>query len=132
MARRRSRPDLSPDRAAQAVSILIHEGKLKLQDVKRALVRREKMIRELRERLASLEAGASGVVRKSRRRVAAAPRKAARRISKAQRAAWQAQGRYMAAVRRLSKAGRAKIKAIREKSGVRAAIAAAKKIAATP
>jgi hypothetical protein len=35
----------------------------------------------------------------------------------------------MAAVRQLPKAARAKIKAIREKSGVRAAIAAAKRIA---
>ncbi len=35
----------------------------------------------------------------------------------------------MAAVRQLAKADRAKIKAIREKSGVRAAIAAAKRMA---
>jgi hypothetical protein len=42
---------------------------------------------------------------------------------------YQQQGRYMAAVRQLSKADRAKVKAIREKSGVRAAIAAAKRMA---
>jgi len=35
----------------------------------------------------------------------------------------------MGAIRRLSKANRAKVQAIREKSGVRAAIAAAKKMA---
>jgi hypothetical protein len=42
---------------------------------------------------------------------------------------YQRQGRYMAAVRQLPKADRAKIKAIREKSGVRAATAAAKQMA---
>jgi hypothetical protein len=42
---------------------------------------------------------------------------------------YQAQGRYMAAVRPLTKEQRAKIKAIREKSGVQAAIAAAKRMA---
>jgi hypothetical protein len=41
---------------------------------------------------------------------------------------YQQQGRYMAAVRQLPKAARAKIKAVREKSGVRAAIAAAKRM----
>jgi hypothetical protein len=51
------------------------------------------------------------------------------RISAATRKIYQQQGRYMAAVRPLPKAARAKIKAIREKSGVRAAIAAAKRMA---
>jgi hypothetical protein len=45
-------------------------------------------------------------------------------------AAWRAQGRYLGAVRRLSKVNRAKVKAIREKKGVGSAIAAAKRIAA--
>jgi hypothetical protein len=39
------------------------------------------------------------------------------------------QGRYLAAVRPLSKAARVKVKEIREKSGVAAAISAAKKMA---
>lgn len=122
---------LSPDRAAQALSILLNEGKLKVQDVKRALDRREKMIRELRERLTSLEQGASGMVRKTRRlrrKGTATPRKVAKRISAAQRAARQAQGRYLGAIRRLSVEARAKVKEIRAKSGVRAAIAAAKRM----
>jgi hypothetical protein len=41
----------------------------------------------------------------------------------------RAQGRYLAAVRPLSKAKRGKVKAIRGKAGVRAAIAAAKRMA---
>jgi len=123
---------LSPDRAAQAVSILVHEGKLKLQDLTRALDRRDKMIGDLRARLASLEESASGKIRRRRRGPGKArrtrPRKIAKKISKARRAAQQAQGRYLGAIRRLSKADRAKVKAIREKSGVRVAIAAAKRM----
>ncbi len=135
MARRRLRPDLSPDRAAQAVSILIHEGKLKLQDLARALQRREKMVNELRERLASLgeevSGAASKIARRGRRKASPVTRKVGtktRRISKAQRAARQAQGRYLGAIRRLSVEARAKIKEIRAKSGVRAAIAAARRM----
>lgn len=122
---------LSPDRAAQALSILIHDGKLKLQDVTRALRRRERLIRELTGKLSSLGHEASGAVASlvRRRGPRAARRKKPARISKAQRAARQAQGRYLGAIRRISAVNRAKVKAIREKSGVRAAIAAAKKMA---
>jgi hypothetical protein len=51
------------------------------------------------------------------------------RISSATRKMYQQQGRYIAALRPLSKEARAKIKAIREKSGVQTAIAAAKRMA---
>jgi hypothetical protein len=131
MRQRRTSPNFPLQRAAQVISILLHEGKLKLRDVTRALARREKMIRELRDRLASLEAGASGVMRKTRRlrrKGSETPRKVARKISKAQRAARQAQGRYLGAIRQLSAEARAKVKEIRAKSGGRAAIAAAKRM----
>jgi len=120
---------LFPDRAAQALSILIDEGKLKMQDVARALRRREKMVRELRERLASLGEEISGAVRTVRRRAQTKARRPAKTISKAQRAARQAQGRYLGAIRRLPAEARARVKAIRQKAGVRAAIAAAKRMA---
>jgi hypothetical protein len=51
-------------------------------------------------------------------------------VSAAARAAWRTQGQYLAAVRLLSKADRAKVKSIRQKSGVRPAISAAKSLAA--
>ena len=57
MPRPRKTSNLSPDRAAQALSILIHEGKLKAQDVARALRRRERLIRELTGKLSSLYFG---------------------------------------------------------------------------
>jgi hypothetical protein len=52
-----------------------------------------------------------------------------RRASAKAQAAWRAQGRYLGVLRRLSKADRAKVKAIREKKGLAPAIAAAKKLA---
>jgi hypothetical protein len=136
MPKRRRTSFLSPDRAAQALSVLLHEGKLKLQDVTRALDRRAKMIRELRAKLASLgeevSGAASKITRRVRRKAGARTRKVVmktRRISKAQRAARQAQGKYLGAVRPLSVEARAKVREIRAKSGVRAAIAAAKRMA---
>jgi hypothetical protein len=45
------------------------------------------------------------------------------------RAAWKAQGRYLAALKPLSKAKRLKVRAIRERSGIQAALTAAKRFA---
>lgn len=116
-----------------ALHMLLDEGKIAAADVGRALKRREKLIRELRARLAALENASRPVAR----RLASAGRKAVRRavprarkaITRAQKAARQAQGRYMAAVRRLSEDARVKIREIRKESGVDAAIKAALKMA---
>ena len=124
---------LTAHHAAIALQMLIHDGKIAAGDVAKALKRREKMIRELKKRLASLESAA----RPAARRLSAASRKAAGRaapharkaVSRAQTAARQAQGRYMATVRRLSKNARVQIKKIRKESGVDAAIKAALKMA---
>ena len=50
-------------------------------------------------------------------------------VSVARRKQMAEHGAYLGAVRRLSKANRAKVKAIRQKSGVQAAISHAKKLA---
>jgi hypothetical protein len=134
--RRRSSLALSAEHARQALAILVQEGKLRASEVKKALQRRDRLIRALRASLAALETGAVSVGKRIRgslpmaRKARTAKRKITRRkrrLSAATRKMYQQQGRYMAAVRQLPKAGRAKIKAIREKSGVRAAIAVAKK-----
>jgi len=130
MPRRKSPfPRLSPQEAHAALRWLHALGKVKASDISGALKHRERLVQELRERIEQLGGEGLRFLRgpESLRRRA---RKAPKRVSKAARAAWRAQGRYMAAVRRLSKADRAKVKAIRETSGVRAAIAAAKKMAA--
>ena len=82
------------------------------------------MVRDLRDKLASLGEDAGKLVRMASKDA----KKSRQRLTRAQRIARQAQGRYMAAVRRLSKSARAKIKAIRSESGVDAAIRAAQKM----
>jgi len=139
--RRRSSLAISAEHARHALAVLVHEGKLKASEVRKALQRREHLMRALRDSLAAL-AGDVGQLRKRYGKDGFSPRLArtarpakrplARRkprISAATRKMYQAQGRYMAAVRSLSKNQKAKIKAIREKSSVRAAIAAAKRMA---
>jgi hypothetical protein len=137
MARHRgSSLGLSGEQAQAALAVLVHEGKLKASEVKKALQRRDRLIRALRASLAALETGAVGVGKRlfkgsppTARKARTAKRKVARskpRISAATRKIYQQQGRYMAALRNLSLEQRARIKAIREKSGVRKAIAAAR------
>jgi ABC-type transporter Mla subunit MlaD len=124
---------LSAEHAAIALNLLIQDGKVAAADVARALKNREKLIKDLRARLTSLEEAAAPVARKlaadGRRAYRRAQPKARKAITRAQRVARQAQGRYMAAVRRLSKDARVKIKAIRAESGVDAAIRAAVRMA---
>lgn len=121
-------PRLPPAEAHAALRWLHALGKVKASDIAGALKGRDQLVQEIKDRLEQLGGeglrflrGPEGLRKRAR--------KARKRVSKAARAAWKAQGRYMAAVRRLSKADRAKIKAIRKKTGVRAAIAAAKKMA---
>ena len=135
--KRKSSLAISAEQARLALSILIGEGKLAVRDVRGALARREKLIREIRARLHALGAE-SVVLAGDLRKVAVTrlgraeeasrePRRKA--VSAAVKATRQAQGHYLAAIRQLSKTARKQIKAIREKSGVKAAIAAAKRMA---
>ena len=137
---RRSSLVLSGEQARQAFALLVDEGKLAASEVRKALQRRDRLIKSLKARLAALETGVGTLgtrlfggraSRKVRKASTVKPEAARRkpRISAATRRLYQQQGRYMAAVRNLSKAKQAKVKAIREKSGVRAAIAAAKGMA---
>jgi len=114
--------------AAYALQMLIEDGKIAGRDVVQALKRREKTVRDLRARLTALgEDVSKSVVRAANG--SARIQKARKQISKAQRTARQAQGRYMAAVRQLSKDARKKVKVIRAKSGVDAAIREARRLA---
>ena len=134
MARRR-RPalKLTGEQAREALDFLIHEGKIVAAEVARALARREKLVAELKARLADLGEGGAAAGRRFGKRAAKqwrASRPARRRaVSAATKAARRAQGEYMAAVRRLSKAARKQIREVRKSSGVRAAIEAARKLA---
>jgi hypothetical protein len=117
---------LSAHHASLALQMLVDDGKIAAKDVTAALKRREKTIRELRARLSALgEDVAASVARTAARE---GPR-ARRAITQAQRRARQAQGRYLAAIRKLSRQARMRVRAIRAKSGVDAAIRAAVKMA---
>jgi hypothetical protein len=137
---RKALPGISAEQARQALHVLIAEGRIAGREVVKALARREKLVRDLRQRLSSLGEDVAGAVSRAAKEVSlalptAGQRKAFRKragkaITAAQRKARQAQGRYLGAIRQLSKASRAKVKAIRKTSGVQASIAAAKKMAA--
>ncbi len=116
---------LSAHHAALALQMLLEDGKVAARDVTAALKRREKTIRELRARLSALGEDVATSVAKTAAREGPRARRA---ISRAQRTARQAQGRYLGAIRRLSKQARARVKAIRAESGIDAAIRAAAKM----
>jgi hypothetical protein len=115
--------------ARRALQALMKEGRITARDVERVLGRFDKRIAKLRRELSELTGESIAYARKAGRRGARVARRAVRRLSRQARANLQLQGKYMAAVRALPKIARAKIKAIRKSSGVRAAIAAAKKMA---
>ena len=117
------------EHATNALHILIADGKIAAKDVAHALKRSEGMIKELRDKLAALGGEGADIVAGVRRAVTRrAARKPKRRVSASRRAAMKLHGKYLGTVRPLSKANRATVKAIRAKSGVRAAIAAAKRM----
>ena len=120
--------NITAERAAHVLHILIADGKLAAKDVAGALKRRETLIHELRQRLLALEHGAASVERAGGTLARKVMRKAKRNMTAARRAALKLHGRYLGVTRTLPKAAKARVKAIREKSGVRAAIAAARKI----
>lgn len=117
---------LSASHASLALQMLIDDGKIAAKDVTAALKRREKTIRDLRARLSALGEDVAASVAKTAAREGPRARRA---ISRAQRAARQAQGRYLGAIRRLSKQARVRVRAIRAESGIDAAIRAAMKMA---
>jgi hypothetical protein len=126
---RRRFPSISGDAAIAALKWLVARQKIKAKDVTAALKQRERLVEEIRERLEAL--GSDGLRLLGPRAVSGRARGQRRRkkpISKARQAAWRAQGRYLAAVRRLPKASRLQVRTIREKKGMKAALAAAKKL----
>jgi hypothetical protein len=138
MAKRRgSLASISAEEAQKALAYLVHEGTVTAKTVQKALHRREKLIREIRERMVALgveSLGVSAKIGKSAieglRRVEKSSRKPRRKaVSAATRAARRAQGQYMSAVGRLSKEAKEQVKAVRATSGVGKAITMARRMA---
>jgi hypothetical protein len=123
--------NLTPQQSHYVLRVLMSQGRVRRSQVERALRGREEEIRSLKERLASLEAmGASGSGGRSRSRRRAAPPARRRRMSPRVRALRRQQGKYMGYVRRLKPAEKARVRAVREKQGMAAAIRLASSIAA--
>jgi hypothetical protein len=127
----------SPSQAHYALNVLMSQGKLRAAHIRKALKNREQEIRSLRERLAALEqfspgASAARGPRRPGRPARAARKKRTRRIrmSPRVRALRKLQGKYMGYVRRLKPAEKARVRAIREKQGMEAAIRLARSLGA--
>jgi hypothetical protein len=120
--KRTNRVRIAAKDAVHALHLLIADGKIASQDVANAVKRREALIADLRQRLAALESGLASAGK-------TIGRTAKRRLTAKRRAELKLHGQYLGFVRPLSKANRAKVKAIREKSGIKAAIAAARRMA---
>jgi hypothetical protein len=121
--------NLSTERAAHALHVLIADGKIAARDVTNALKGREQLLHELRQKLAALEGRAISAIAQVRKAVVRNSGRKKPKLSAETLAKYRQQGKYLSAMRPLSKRNRAKVKAIRKKSGVHAAIRAARTIA---
>ena len=133
---------LSPDQSHYVLNALMAQGRIRAPHVHKVLNGRDQEIRSLRERLAALEqlspaAPARG--RRRRGRPAGRPARAVARKVRARRkikmsprvrALRQQQGKYMGYVRRLKAAEKTRVRAVREKQGMEAAIRLAKSLGA--
>jgi ParB-like chromosome segregation protein Spo0J len=108
--------------ARKAIAVLVSQGKLKAAHVAAAIRSHHRLVSELRQRLAALES----VVPVALARRPRATRKARKRVSAKRRAAMARQGKYLAAIRRLSAQDRAKVKAVLASKGYSAAMQQAK------
>ena len=115
---------LTPAESHYVLQSLMSQGRVRLNQVKAVLNGRSKVIAELRERLASLD-GIGGGARRRGRKAAASTRTTKKRrvaISPKVRALRRLQGKYMGYVRRLKPAEKARVREVREKQGMQAAI----------
>jgi len=115
---------MTPAESHYVLQSLMSQGRVRLNQVKAVLNGRSKVIAELRERLASLE-GIGGGARRRGRKAATSTRTAKKRrvaISPKVRALRRLQGKYMGYVRRLKPAEKARVREVREKQGMQAAI----------
>lgn len=129
MPRRARFPQLTENEAHAALRWLHAVGTVTSKQIVSALRRREKLVAEIKAKLEALGGEGARFLGSASLRNRPARRRQ-KRVSAKARKAWADQGRYIGAVRTLSKADRAKVRAIREKNGVGAAIAAAKRLAA--
>jgi hypothetical protein len=116
---------LTDSDARKALAVLMSQGRLKAAHVAAAIRAHDRIVLELRQRLAALE----GRLALGNRRQLRADGQRRRQISAKRKAAMVRQGKYLAAVRRLSARDRARVKSVLASKGYLAAIQTAKRIA---
>ena len=124
---------MTPAESHYVLQSLMSQGRVRQNQVQAVLNGRSKEIADLRERLASLE-GMRGGGSRRRGRQAKSTRSTKRRrvaISPKVRALRRLQGKYMGYVRGLKLAEKARVRAVREKEGIQAAIRLAASLAKT-
>jgi hypothetical protein len=120
---------VTDQQARQILAVLISERKIRERDARLALARYRKRIDQLRAELRLLEGGDGPFPirgRAERRTNPAAARP--KRVSPKRRKAMRRQGHYLAAVRPLKPADRAKVKVTRQEKGFAAAVAEARRL----
>ena len=105
---------------------LVERRKVAARHIQEILRDREREFAALRRRLAALEAGGVRAASEAAGRVSSAAGKVRRRLSPKVRALRRQQGEYMGLVRRLKPAEKTRVRAVREKKGLAAAIRAAR------
>jgi len=119
---------LDARQAQYVLQALLERRKVAVRHIREILRDREREIATLRHRLAALEAGGARVVEAAAARWSSAAGRARRRLSPKVRALRRQQGEYMGLVRRLKPAEKARIRTVREKKGLAAAIRSARKV----
>lgn len=125
---------MTPAESHYVLQRLMSQGRIRKNQVRAVLNGRAAEIAQLRRQIADLEGmdgtGARGSSRgRTRRGRAATTRKRRVSISPKVRALRQLQGKYMGYVRRLKPAEKARVRAVREKEGMQAAIRLASSLA---
>ena len=115
---------MTPAESHYVLQTLLAQRKVRQSQIAAVLGGRTKEIASLRERLADLEGiqGASGKRGRPRQAAARSARRRNVKISPKVRALRRLQGKYMGYVRRLKPAEKARVREVREKQGMQAAI----------
>jgi hypothetical protein len=114
---------LTPNQSHYVLGSLLSQRKVRAAQVEKVLKGRGQEIKSLRERLASLEGlGKLGLVRGGARRRRRGRKPRRRAMSSRVRALRRLQGKYMGYVRNLKAAEKARVRSVREKQGMGAAI----------
>ncbi len=119
---------LDPKEAHYVLEALLARRKVAMRHVREILRDRDREIAALRRRLGELEKLGTRAVTKAAGEVSRTAVRARRRLSPKVRALRRQQGKYMGFVRRLKAAEKARVRAVREKKGLAAAIRLASSI----